>query len=107
VPWVIQQKMNNTHSQTNFRRIATPVLGFLPGKRHATPIMPYVIGAALFLPFTFVFLVLKAGNTSYHKRLHGLHRFVYYIFASFTACKHLAFLAHDFGREGSIFLYFI
>jgi hypothetical protein len=57
--YVIQQKMNNTHSQTNSRRIATPVLGFLPGKRHAALIMPCVIGAALFLPFTFVFLVLK------------------------------------------------
>jgi hypothetical protein len=59
VPWVIQQKMNNTHSQTNSRCIATPILGFLPGKCHATPIMPYMIRAALFLPFTFVFLVLK------------------------------------------------
>jgi hypothetical protein len=51
--------MNNTHSQTNSRRIATPVAGFLPGKRHATPIMPCVIEAALFLPFTFVFLILN------------------------------------------------
>jgi hypothetical protein len=49
----------NTYSQINSRRIATPVSGFLPGKRHAAPIMPYVIGAAFFLPFTFVFLVLK------------------------------------------------
>jgi hypothetical protein len=47
------------YSLTNFRRIATPVLGFLPGKRHAALIMPSVIGATLFLPFTFVFLVLK------------------------------------------------
>jgi hypothetical protein len=49
----------HTHSQTNSRRIATPVSGFLPGKRHAAPIMPYVIGSALFLPLNFVFLVLK------------------------------------------------
>jgi hypothetical protein len=49
----------HTHSQTNSRRIATPVSGFLPGKHHAAPIMPCVIGAALFEPFTFVFLVLK------------------------------------------------
>jgi hypothetical protein len=49
----------HTHSQTNSRRIATPVSGFLPGKRHAAPIMPCMIGAALFLPFAFVFLVLK------------------------------------------------
>jgi hypothetical protein len=49
----------NTHSLTNSQRIATPVSGFLPGKRHATLIMPCVIGAALFLPFTFVFLILK------------------------------------------------
>jgi hypothetical protein len=41
------------------RRIATPVSGFLPRKRHAAPIILCVIGAALFLPFTFVFLVLK------------------------------------------------
>jgi hypothetical protein len=51
--------MNNTHSQTNSRRIATPVSGFLPSKRHAIPIMPCVIEAALFLPFTFVFLILN------------------------------------------------
>jgi hypothetical protein len=49
----------DTHSQTNSRRIATPVSGFLRGKRHAALIMSCVIGAALFLPFTFVFLVLK------------------------------------------------
>jgi hypothetical protein len=49
----------NTHSLTNSRHIATPVSGFLPGKRHAAPIMPCVIGAALFLAFTFVFLILK------------------------------------------------
>jgi hypothetical protein len=51
--------------------------------------------------------LLMASNTSYHKRLHGLHRFTYYILALFTACKHLAVLAHDLGREGSILLYFI
>jgi hypothetical protein len=59
VPWVIQQKTNNTHSQTNSRRIVTPVSGFLLDKRHATLIMPCVIGEALFLSFTFVFLVLQ------------------------------------------------
>jgi hypothetical protein len=48
-----------------------------------------------------------ASNTSYHKRLHGLHRFVYHIFASFAARKRLAILMHDFGPEGSILLYFI
>jgi hypothetical protein len=51
--------------------------------------------------------LLMASNTSYRKRLHGLHRFVYHIFASFTTCKHLAILAHDFGHEGSILLCFI
>jgi hypothetical protein len=35
------------------------VSGFLQGKRHAALIMPCVIGVALFLSFTFVFLVLK------------------------------------------------
>jgi hypothetical protein len=59
VAWVIQQKMNNTHSQTNSRRITTPVSGFLLGKCHAAPIMPCMIGVALFLPSTFVFLILK------------------------------------------------
>jgi hypothetical protein len=39
--------------------------------------------------------------------LHGLHRFIYYILALFTACKRLAVLAHDLGREGSILLCFI
>jgi hypothetical protein len=51
--------------------------------------------------------LLMASNTSYHKHLHDLHRFVYHIFASFTACKHLVVLTHDFGREGSILLCFI
>jgi hypothetical protein len=39
--------------------------------------------------------------------LHGLHRFTYHILALFAACKHLAFLAHDLGHEGSILLCFI
>jgi hypothetical protein len=56
---LFNKKKENTHSLTNSRCIATPVLGFLPGQRHAAPIMPCMIGAALFLPFTFVFLVLK------------------------------------------------
>jgi hypothetical protein len=51
--------------------------------------------------------LLMASNTSYHKHLHGLHRFTYHILALFTAYKRLAVLAHDFGREGSILLYFI
>jgi hypothetical protein len=29
----------DTHSQTNSRRIATPISGFHPGKRHAALIM--------------------------------------------------------------------
>jgi hypothetical protein len=41
--------------------------------------------------------LLMASNTSYHKRLHGLHRFIYHIFASFVACKRLAVLTDDFG----------
>jgi hypothetical protein len=47
------------------------------------------------------------SNTSYHKRLHGLHFFTYHILALFAACKRLAVLAHDLRREGSIFLCFI
>jgi hypothetical protein len=47
------------------------------------------------------------SNTSYHKRLHGLHRFTYHILALFTACEHLAVLAHVLRREGNILLYFI
>jgi hypothetical protein len=43
---------------------------------------------------------LMASNTSYHKRLHGLHRFTYHILALFAACKRLAVLAHDLRREG-------
>jgi hypothetical protein len=70
-----------------------------------------MIGAALFLPFTFVFLVLKrllmASNTSYHKCLNGLHQFTYHILALFAACKCLAVLTHDLRREGSILLCFI
>jgi hypothetical protein len=52
-------------------------------------------------------VLLMVSNTSSHKRLHGLHRFTYHIFALFTACKCLAVLAHDLGREGSILLCFI
>jgi hypothetical protein len=51
--------------------------------------------------------LLMVSNTSYHKRLHDLHRFVYHIFASFVACKRLAVLAYDFGHEASILLCFI
>jgi hypothetical protein len=47
------------------------------------------------------------SNTSYHKRLHGLHFFTYHILALFAACKRLAVLAHDLRREGSILLCFI
>jgi hypothetical protein len=101
----------HTHSQTNSRRIVTPVSGFLPGKRHAAPIMPCVIGAALFLPFTFCVsrteALLMASNTSYHKRLHGLHQFTYHILALFTTCKRLAVLTHDLRHEVSILLCFI
>jgi hypothetical protein len=49
----------NTHSLTNSRCIATPVLGFLLDKRRAALITPCVIGATLFLPFISVFLILK------------------------------------------------
>jgi hypothetical protein len=47
------------------------------------------------------------SNTSYHKRLHGLHRFTYHILALFTVCKCLVVLAHDLRREGSLLVYFI
>jgi hypothetical protein len=43
----------------NSWRIATPVSGLLSGKRYAAPIMPCMTEAALFLPFTLAFLVLK------------------------------------------------
>jgi hypothetical protein len=48
-----------------------------------------------------------ASNTSYHKRLHGLHRCTYHILVLFTAYKRLAVLTHDLRREGSILLCFI
>jgi hypothetical protein len=51
--------------------------------------------------------LLMASNTSYHKRLHGWHQFVYHIFTSFVACKRLAVLTHNFGHEGSILFCFI
>jgi hypothetical protein len=54
--WDIQY----THAFTiNSRCTTTPVSGLLLGKRHAAPIVLCMIGAALFLSFTFVFLVLK------------------------------------------------
>jgi hypothetical protein len=48
-----------------------------------------------------------ASNTSYHKRLHGSHRFAYHILALFAACRCLAVLAHDLEREGNNLLYFM
>jgi hypothetical protein len=51
--------------------------------------------------------LLMASTTSYHKRLHGSHRFVDHILALFAACKRLAILVHDFMCEGSVLLYFI
>jgi hypothetical protein len=60
---------NNNHSQTRSRRIATPILGFLSGKCHATPITLRLIGAALFLPSYLCVsraeALLMASNTSY------------------------------------------
>jgi hypothetical protein len=51
--------------------------------------------------------LLMTSNTIYHNRLHGLHRFVYHIFASFAAYKRLAVLTHNFGHEGIILFCFI
>jgi hypothetical protein len=103
--------MNNTHSQTNSQRIATPVSGFLPGECHATPIMPCVIEGSI-VPTLYPYVsrteaLLMVSGTSYHKSLHGSYRFVYHILALFAACKRLAVLTHDFGCEGSILLCFI
>jgi hypothetical protein len=101
----------HTHSQTNSRRIATPVSGFLPGKRHAAPIMPlHDRGSTvptIYLCVSRTEALLMVSNTSYHKCLHGFHRFTYHTRALFTTCKRLAVLAHDLGCEGSILLCFI
>jgi hypothetical protein len=51
--------------------------------------------------------LLMVSNTSYHKRLHDLHRFTYHNLALFAACKRLVVLAHNLGHEGSILLCFI
>jgi hypothetical protein len=51
--------------------------------------------------------LLMAGNTCYHKRLHGSHQFTYHILALFATCKRLAILAHNFRREGNTLLCFI
>jgi hypothetical protein len=51
--------------------------------------------------------LLMASNTSYHKRLHGSHRFACHILALFAACRCLAVLAHDLEREGNNLLYFM
>jgi hypothetical protein len=94
------------HSQTNSRRITTHVLGFLPGKRHAALIMGSIV-PIIYLCVSHTEVLLMASNTSYHKHLHGLHRFTYHILVLFTACKRLVVLADDLGREGSILLCFI
>jgi hypothetical protein len=51
--------------------------------------------------------LLMASNTSYHKRLHGLHRFAYHIIALFIACRCLVVLAHDLDHGGNILLCFM
>jgi hypothetical protein len=61
----------------------------------------------IYLCVSHIEALLMVSNTSYHKRLHGLHRFTYDILALFTSCKRLVVLAHDLGREGSILLCFI
>jgi hypothetical protein len=70
-----------------------------------------VIEAALFptlyLCVSHTEALLMASNTSYHKRLHGSHRFVYHILALFATCKRLAVFTHDFGCEDSILFFFI
>jgi hypothetical protein len=91
----------------NSRRIATLVLGLLSGKCHAALIMLGSIVRTIYLCVSRTEVLLMASNTSYHKRLHGSHQFTYHIFASFTTCKCLAVLTHNFGREGSILLCFI
>jgi hypothetical protein len=65
------------------------------------------IVATLYLCVSRTEALLMVSSTSYDKPLHGLHQFVYHIFAPFAACKRLDVLAHNFGREGSIFLCFI
>jgi hypothetical protein len=55
----------------------------------------------IYLCFSRTEALLMVSNTSYHKHLHGLHRFTL-----FAACKSLALLAHDLRREGSILLCF-
>jgi hypothetical protein len=92
--------MNNTCSQTNFWCIATPISGFLPGKQAA-------LFPTLYLCVSHTEALLMASNTSYHKRLHGSHRFVYHILALFATCKRLAVFTHDFGCEDSILFFFI
>jgi hypothetical protein len=62
---------------------------------------------AIYLYVSRIEALLMASNTSYHKRLHDLHRFTYHILALFTACKRLAIHAHDLRHEGSIMLCFI
>jgi hypothetical protein len=98
----------HTHSQTNSGRIATPVSGFLLGKCHAAPSMPCVgsIVPTIYLCVSHTEALLMVSNTSYHKRLHGLHRFTYHILALFATCKRLAVLKYDLKHEGSIFLCF-
>jgi hypothetical protein len=48
-----------------------------------------------------------ASNTSYHKCLQGSRQFACHILALFVACRCLAVLTHDLGREGSILLCFM
>jgi hypothetical protein len=80
--------------------IATPISGLLSSKRHAAPIM-------LYLCVSHTEALLMASNTSYHKRLHGSHRFACHILTLFTAYRCLTVLAHDLEHEDNILLYFM
>ena len=105
-----KRRTQHTRSQTNSRRIATPVPGFSSGKVPCGP--DHALRDRGGVVHTFYLCVsrtealLMASNTSYHERLHGLHRFFNRILALFAACKRSAVLAHGSEREGSALLCF-
>jgi hypothetical protein len=94
----------------NSRRIAAPVLGFLSGKCHATPITPRVIGPAsclsIYLCVSHAEALLMVSNTSYLGVYRVASALLCCIHASFVYCERLAILVPDLGCEGSALLCF-
>jgi hypothetical protein len=94
----------NTHPHSQSTLGASPPLfqGFFQVKHDRDSIVP-----TIYLCVSHTEALLMASNTSYHKHLHGSHRFACHILTLFATRRCLAALAHDLMREGNILLCFM